>query len=258
MCCAFNRGWTVGFVVRELQADELRAFVGSKTQPAWIFVAIEVWSRLWPATVTGRRSYRNTLALLGNLASHIDLDGVPLIVTDGFGFYEQVVRRVFGSAVLYGQVLKTRRNDRVVRVERRARLGAPWRVAEALTNSEDSSTPEHLVHRTAESDDPTGLGLSVSTNAGPCSLGGEARRASRAPAVPLQLRPPAPRAEVRTGRSDTGDAGRTRHSATHVPRGLRVSAAIFISTHRRDRVGGAEPGAKRPWSERASGRLSNS
>ena len=73
------------------------------------------WSRLWPATVTGRRSYRNTLALLGNLASHIDLDGVPLIVTDGFGFYEQVVRRVFGSAVLYGQVLKTRRNDRVVR-----------------------------------------------------------------------------------------------------------------------------------------------
>ena len=140
VCCAFNRGWTVGFVVRELQADELRAFVGSKTQPAWIFVAIEVWSRLWPATVTGRRSYRNTLALLGNLASHIDLDGVPLIVTDGFGFYEQVVRRVFGSAVLYGQVLKTRRNDRVVRVERRARLGAPWRVAEALTNSEDSST----------------------------------------------------------------------------------------------------------------------
>ena len=46
VCCAFNRGWTVGFVVRELQADELRAFVGSKTQPAWIFVAIEVWSRL--------------------------------------------------------------------------------------------------------------------------------------------------------------------------------------------------------------------
>ena len=65
---------------------------------------------------------------------------MPLIVTDGFGFYEQVVRRVFGSAVLYGQVLKTRRNDRVVRVERRARLGAPGRVAEALTNSEDSST----------------------------------------------------------------------------------------------------------------------
>ena len=258
VCCAFNRGWTVGFVVRALQADELRAFVGSKTQPAWIFVAIEVWSRLWPATVTGRRSYRNTLALLGNLASHIDLDGVPLIVTDGFGFYEQVVRRVFGSAVLYGQVLKTRRNDRVVRVERRARLGAPWRVAEALTNSEDSSTLNTSFIERLNLTIRQGSALSVSTNAGPCSLGGEARRASRAPAVPLQLRPPAPRAEVRTGRSDTGDAGRTRHSATHVPRGLRVSAAIFISTHRRDRVGGAEPGAKRPWPERASGRLSNS
>ena len=37
------------------------------------------------------------------------------------------------------QVLKTRRNDRVIKVERRARLGASWRFTEALTNSEDSS-----------------------------------------------------------------------------------------------------------------------
>ena len=140
VCCAFNRSWTVGFVVRELQADELRAFVGSKTQPAWIFVAIEVSSRLWPATVTGRRSYRNTRALLGNLASHIDLDSVPLIVTNGFGFYEQVVRRVFGPAVLYGQVLKTQRNNRVVRVERRVKIGTTSRLKDALLASEDSAT----------------------------------------------------------------------------------------------------------------------
>ena len=37
----------------------------------------------------------------------------PLIVTDGFDFYEKVVRRVFGPAALYGQVLKTRRNNRM-------------------------------------------------------------------------------------------------------------------------------------------------
>ena len=38
-----------GFVVEELQADELRSFVGGKTRPTWIFVAIEGWSRLWPS-----------------------------------------------------------------------------------------------------------------------------------------------------------------------------------------------------------------
>jgi len=45
----------------ELQADEIRAIVGSKEQPIWVFVVIDVWSRLWPSTVIGKRSYRNTL-----------------------------------------------------------------------------------------------------------------------------------------------------------------------------------------------------
>ena len=65
-----------------------------KTRPTWIFVAIEVWSRIWPSTVTGRRSYRNTLALLRNITYRMDVERLPLIVTDGFEFYERVVRRV--------------------------------------------------------------------------------------------------------------------------------------------------------------------
>ena len=48
------------------------------------------------------------------------------------------MRRVFGSACLYGQVIKTRRNDRVVRVERKTRIGAAWRWEQALADSEDS------------------------------------------------------------------------------------------------------------------------
>ena len=127
-------------MIEELQADEIRSFVGGKTRPTWMFVAIEVGSRLWPSTVTGRRSSRNTLALLRDIANRMEVERLPLIVTDGFEFYEKVVRRVFGPAALYGQVLKTRRNDRIIRVERRARMGASWRFAEALTKSEDSST----------------------------------------------------------------------------------------------------------------------
>ena len=140
VCRRFNRETITGFAVEELQADEIRTFAGNKKTPSWIFVAIEVWSRLWPSTVTGRRSYRNTLALVRDVANRMDFERLPLIVTDGFDFYEKVVRRVFGPAALYGQVLKTRRNDRIVKVERRELLGATWRFEEALNNSEDSST----------------------------------------------------------------------------------------------------------------------
>ena len=38
------------------------------------------------------------------------------------------------------QILKTRRSDRIVKVEPRALIGAAWRFEEALKNSEDSST----------------------------------------------------------------------------------------------------------------------
>ena len=61
-----------------------------------------------------------------------------MITTDGFEFYEKVIGRVFGPACLYGQVIKTRRNDRIVKVERRMVLGGAWRLQQALRDSEDS------------------------------------------------------------------------------------------------------------------------
>jgi hypothetical protein len=67
----------------------------------------------------------------------MSLETIPLITTDGFGFYEKVVGRVFGPACVYGQVIKTRRNDRVVKVERRVAIGA-GRLQQALQESEDS------------------------------------------------------------------------------------------------------------------------
>jgi hypothetical protein len=69
----------------------------------------------------------------------MNIENVPLIVTDGFDFYAKVIRRVFGLACLYGQVFKTRRNDRVIKVEWKEVIGAAWRLEEALRNSEDSS-----------------------------------------------------------------------------------------------------------------------
>jgi len=122
-CRRFNDRKIDGLSVMELQADEIRTIVGSKEAPIWIFAVIDVWSRLWPSTVIGKRSYQNTLSLFRDLSKRMNLKQTPLVVTDGFGFYEKVVRRLFGPACLYGRVIKTRRNDRIVKVERRAVLG---------------------------------------------------------------------------------------------------------------------------------------
>ncbi len=69
----------------------------------------------------------------------MNLERVPLIATDGFEFYKRVVRRILGPACLYGQVIKTRRNDRIIKVERRTLIGDTSRFEETLRDSEDSS-----------------------------------------------------------------------------------------------------------------------
>jgi len=140
VCRRFSHGRTTGFAVEELQADEIRSFTGGKARPTWVFAAIEVGARLWTSTVVGRRSYRNTWALIRDVATRMEFATYPLIVTNGFKFYRPVIRRVFGPAALYAQVIKTRRHDRVVRVDRRAVIGAAWRFDDALQRSEDSST----------------------------------------------------------------------------------------------------------------------
>jgi transposase-like protein/IS1 family transposase len=137
-CRRFNNRKIKNLSGAELQADEIRTMVGNKRQSIWVFAVIDVWSRLWPSTMVGKRSHQNTLALFRDLSRRMSLETISLITTDGFGFYEKVVGRVFGPGCVYGQVIKTRRNDRVVRVERRVVIGA-GRLEQALRNSEDSA-----------------------------------------------------------------------------------------------------------------------
>ena len=136
-CRRFNDQTIRQLSIAELQADEIRTIVGSKEQPVWVFVVMDVWSRLWPSTVVGKRSYRNTLDLFRDLSDRMNREVIPLITTDGFKFYKRIIGRVFGPACVYGQVIKTRRNDQVVRVERRAVIRA-GRLKQALRDSEDS------------------------------------------------------------------------------------------------------------------------
>ena len=129
-----------GFDLTELQADELCTFIGSTRTIIWLFTTIEVSSRVWAGSVLGRRSDRNARAVINNVVRRGRVVGCPLIATDGFEYYLGAVARLFGSACVYGQVLKTRRNNRVVRVERRVKIGTANRLKAALLASEDSET----------------------------------------------------------------------------------------------------------------------
>ena len=140
-CCRwFNDQVIKDLEITELQADELRTFVGGKARTAWVFTAIDVWSRLWVSSKIGRRSYVKTRAVLRDVRDRMIVGNYPLIVTDGFEFYARVVREIFGSTCLYGQVIKTRKKDRITTVKRLQLMGAAWRFEEALLQSEDSTT----------------------------------------------------------------------------------------------------------------------
>ena len=233
VCRRFSHGRTTGFAVEELQADEIRSFTGGKRRPTWVFAAIEVGSRLWTSTVVGRRSYRNTLALVRDVASRMTFTTCPVIVTDGFEFYGTVIRRVFGPAALYAQVIKTRRHDRVVRVDRRVVIGAAWRFNHALTHSEDSSTVNTSFIERLNLTIRQGSSLLVTTDAVPCARAGHARSAPGVATLLLQLRSAAWGAEVRTRDADAGDAGGACHAAADASGHLRVPAARRLVAERR-------------------------
>ena len=136
----FNRRMLRGFVIHELQADEIRTFAGAKKRVIWVLTTLEVWSRLWVSAVVGRRNFRNIKGVILNTLQRGHFEHRFLLTTDGFEMYEWAVERFLTGVCIYGQVIKKRRENRVVRVDRRLLLGTRAELEEALFHSEDSST----------------------------------------------------------------------------------------------------------------------
>ena len=63
----FNVQMLKGFVIRELQADEIRTFVGAKKRVSWVLTSLEVWSRLWVSARVGRRNFRSIKRVILNI-----------------------------------------------------------------------------------------------------------------------------------------------------------------------------------------------
>jgi len=124
----------------ELQADEICTFTGTKKKPMWIFVAIEVWSRIWISKVVGSRNYRNIKTLLNQVIDSCRIVNPFIFTTDGFEPYSWATKNLLNYICLYAQVIKKRRKNRVIKVERRLIIGTEQKIEQLLFESEDSST----------------------------------------------------------------------------------------------------------------------
>ena len=136
----FNLRMLKDFVIHELQADEIRTFVGTKKQVTWVLTTLEVWSRLWISVVIGRRNFCNIKGVILDTLERGRVEHRFLFTTDGFEMYEWAAKRFLVGGCIYGQVIKKRRENRMVRVDRRLLLGTDTELKEALLHSEDSST----------------------------------------------------------------------------------------------------------------------
>ena len=136
----FNDRMLRGFLIRELQADEIRTFVGAKKRVSWVLTTLEVWSRLWISVEIGRRNFRNIKRVVLDTLHRGRVERRFLFTTDGFEMYEWAAKRFLLGVCIYGQVIKKRRENRVVGVDRRLLIGTQAELEEALFHSEDSST----------------------------------------------------------------------------------------------------------------------
>ena len=136
----FNDRMLKGFLIRELQADEIRTFIGAKKRVSWVLTSLEVWSRLWVSFEIGGRNFRNIKRVILQALQRGRVEHRFLFSSDGFEMYEWAAKRLLSGVCIYGQVIKKRRENRVVRVDRRVLLGTQAELEEALFHSEDSST----------------------------------------------------------------------------------------------------------------------
>ena len=216
----FNQRMLRDVEIIELQADALCTFIGNKSRATWLCAAIEVCSRLWAGSVLGRRASRNATAVLNDVILRGRVVGFPLIATDGFEYDVGVSERLLGSACVYGHVLKTRRNDRVGRVERRRRIGPAGRLQAALWESADSETLHTSFVERLTLTIRQGSAYCAPSLALPRPWRRPAPRARRPLALLLQFHPAAQGVEVRSRDPDASDARRLGERANELERHL--------------------------------------
>jgi transposase-like protein len=120
----FNAAKLRGYDLVELQLDELNTFLGKRKQQTWVYAGIEVWSRLWPGTLVGPRTWRKTKSFIRNIEDSSMWSGFALITSDGMKFYASAIQLTFGVGCVHAQVIKKTKQNRVVKVGTKLMIGS--------------------------------------------------------------------------------------------------------------------------------------
>jgi transposase-like protein len=126
----------------EIQIDELKAYGAGKYDRTWLYSGIEVSTRLWVAAEVGSRTLRATFRFVRAIRE-VCQSGVvpPLVTSDEFKYYGEVVRRTFGPAAVHVQVDNRYRRGRIVRSNFKLVLGSQAKLEIVLDRLEDSKRP---------------------------------------------------------------------------------------------------------------------
>jgi IS1 family transposase len=140
--------WFRGLRLPHVQLDELRTRLRARTRAVWLWVAIDPRSKIVPVLQLGARSQASAHAAVHALRQHLAPDCLPAFTSDGLNLYFYALTAHFGqwvagrgrrrrrwrvaAGLLYGQVKKTYRRRRLVRVTPTMRCGSREALREVL------------------------------------------------------------------------------------------------------------------------------
>ena len=132
-----------------LQLDELRTRLRSRAQVLWLWVAFDPLTKLIPAVHLGARTQTDAHTVVHELRQRLAPGCLPIFTSDGLNLYFYALTAHFGqwatgvgqrarqwqvaAELIYGQVKKTYRRRKVVRVTQVMRCGTLVDLRVALT-----------------------------------------------------------------------------------------------------------------------------
>ena len=136
--------------IPHLQLDEIRTRLRSSTQVLWIWLAIDPHTKILPVFSLGPRTQQVAHLLIHSLRELLAPDCLPLFTSDGLNLYFYALTAHFGQwlhvghrgrnmrcwqvepGLIYGQVKKSYRRRKLVRVTHVMRLGTEDALTAAL------------------------------------------------------------------------------------------------------------------------------
>ena len=136
---ALHDRWFHRLSLPHLQLDELRTRLRDRAQVLWLWVVIDPLTKLIPVLHLGARTQQAAHAVVHDLRHHLAPGCLPVFTSDGLNLYFYALTAHFGTwlravgrrtrqwqvrpGLLYGQVKKTYRRRKVVRVTQVMRCG---------------------------------------------------------------------------------------------------------------------------------------